>query len=145
MIVKHKTLAVTLSLLLLSGCIALPIPHEKYDHSTVKGQIIDVQTGLPVTDVTLQLNGDVITPDEQGNFIFTPNIQKSSWTIYPLLPFDSIFYCYDTVKIDDNVTNGGYRGLEIGVRSCIGRHASQKNLSIVDDLGTIEMRPLPSW
>lgn len=135
----------------MSGCIALPIPYESIDNSTITGRVLDASTSQPIEGVRVRIgepgsNRATAVTGGDGRFEILPVEKRHVWAVYPLAPIDVFGYCTDTISIYDNIIGGGYRSVSLEVHSChwpFGRTKNVENLDIVDDLGDIRISMLP--
>ena len=81
----------------LSGCLALPIPHDSWLTGQHSGRIIDAASYQPVVGATVALLPKNIAvrslhtiSDERGQFTIGPIVKPETWYIIPLLPFEDI-------------------------------------------------------
>lgn len=79
--------------ILLSGCIALPIPHENWDTPKLRGNVFDAETKNPVAGVSVRLvdypSQETIT-NENGYFELEPIKNRKIWLVYPLVAVDAV-------------------------------------------------------
>lgn len=136
--------------LLLSGCVMVPYPHYGYPHGNVSGRLVDRETRQPVAGIDLYLAGSHAVSDTAGAFAFTAAKARKLFVVIPLFPFDSFHPCSDTLRIRAPFREGGprYRHTDITVASCRysrlpGSRHDQKNPSLTDQLGIIELLPSP--
>ena len=138
-------------LMFLSGCIALPIPYESIENSTITGRAIDSYTSQPIEGLIVRLKSrgpsdEPAVTGEDGRFTISPKKENRIWAVYPLLPIDIVGYCTDQVSISDNLIGGGYREVSMEVHSCkwpFGRARNAENLNIIDDIGDIRVSLFP--
>jgi hypothetical protein len=57
-----RCVAVFLITIMLTGCIALPIPHQHPYSPALSGTVIDAQTSAPVVGAEVRLEGTTISP-----------------------------------------------------------------------------------
>ncbi len=63
-------------------------------NNQLKGKLIDEKENIPLIGITIKLNNNYITTDNNGNFFFTcTDSVNISVTSDNYLPFKSNFYC----------------------------------------------------
>ena len=137
--------------IIIGGCVALPIPYESVDNSTVKGRVLNASTSLPIVGLKVQIgelgtNRAATVTDSEGRFEILPQKKNHIWAIYPLAPIDLLYYCSDVILIYGQSEGKEYSPLKREITSCrwpFGRSKNIDNLDIVNDLGDVQMLMLP--
>jgi hypothetical protein len=120
-----------------TGCLALPIPHHVVPTGHVYGRIVDGVTHQPVAGARLELAEQERTTGAEGRFEFTPN---SEWHfVYMVILEPEELNCMDNLDL----TKQGYRIESVRVKNCpltLG-DGDTKNATIADDVGDIYLTP----
>jgi hypothetical protein len=104
---------------LLSGCIALPVPHERYVTPNVSGVVRYAATQEPVAGATVTISSDgglgnskpscaAVLSDAQGKFLVGTTERAKCWYLILLAPFEG--FCigkiaashpnFDSIELD---------------------------------------------
>lgn len=135
------------TMLLLAGCIPLPIPADT-NVVTVRGRVIDESTQVAIPGAQLSVDVSCLyggapsqqstVGDAEGSFLITSAGGRSTWFYLPLLPAEGVWgsSVRVTVQADgyqSEVREDSKKGWQLGTRAedtCRGEY----------DLGEIELR-----
>ncbi len=79
------------SSLILAGCIGIPVPYKGYTQFSLKGRVVESNSGLPIENahITLLPWGDSTLSDVDGRFcLHSPKDWQPFFMVFPLGPWD---------------------------------------------------------
>lgn len=130
---KPKLLNTGIACLVLSGCIALPIPHERQLSPLYFGTVTDAETGRPIEAVVVSVSGNLHSEhpipgetktDAAGHYQVVAK-EKASWFVLIAGPTDgncggSLLFMHPNYEMKmertDQVSAGGVDGICHGVK-----------------------------
>ncbi len=143
---KHGGIIIPLALLvLLDGCVPVPIPHDGWRTAQHRGTVKDAKTGQPIPDATITLQSEIFKEDEalstksalDGSFEIGPVTESKLFYFFWLAPFDPIDSCRDLLT----VTREGYESQDVKAHAFV----SALDGSCGHKIGThdVILKPMP--
>lgn len=131
--------------LMLVGCIALPIPHERRLSPLYSGTVTDADTGKPIESVVVSVRGYIYSEkssnaesmtDSSGNYEIG-STEKAFWYVFIAGPADgscggSVMFVHPEyemkVEHTDQASGGGVDGMCTGVKRRLDVSLNKKGI-----------------